>query len=220
MTLFVMLEGLSELGLVDFIGEQIGARLSVSLCLSCSADCVATGALIEVVPESGRLIAAINIMVWVSAILSAFIDNIPYTVTMVAVIEALSVRTGLPLRPLAWSLSLGTCLGGNGTLIGASANVVTAGIARAFAVSLFRFGCLEMERLEISFRLVLVLMSCDRVARASDLVQHVPQDRHAVHVPDGGGGQHLLDHRVWRGWSRISAEVERVVAVSSESEAR
>ena len=68
----------------------------------------------------------------VSAILSAFIDNIPYTVTMVAVIEALAERTGLPLRPLAWALSLGTCLGGNGTLIGASANVVTAGVARTY----------------------------------------------------------------------------------------
>jgi Na+/H+ antiporter NhaD/arsenite permease-like protein len=55
------------------------------------------------VPPGGRLIAALNIIVWVSAVLSAFIDNIPYTVTMVAVIEALSAEVCSPSLHLVCS---------------------------------------------------------------------------------------------------------------------
>jgi len=60
---------------------------------------------------------------------SAFIDNIPYTTAMVPVVVALSQQSALPIGPLIWSLAYGTCLGGNGTLIGASANVVACGLA-------------------------------------------------------------------------------------------
>ena len=82
-------------------------------------------------PEDHRLFVALMLLLWVSAIASAFIDNIPFTATMVPVMLEIAqdVDLDLPLGPLAWSLALGACLGGNGTLIGASANVATAGIA-------------------------------------------------------------------------------------------
>ena len=82
-----------------------------------------------------QLTVAVLLLLWVSAIASAFIDNIPYTATMVPVVLllALPVEHGgeleLELQPLIWALAFGACLGGNGTLIGASANVVTAGMA-------------------------------------------------------------------------------------------
>ena len=84
-------------------------------------------------PEENRLMVAILLLLWVSAIASAFIDNIPYTATMVPVVIELASNPDLGLQnslgPLAWALALGACLGGNGTIIGASANVVAAGLA-------------------------------------------------------------------------------------------
>ncbi len=71
-------------------------------------------------------------VLWVSAIASAFIDNIPFVATMIPMIKDLGVITGMPLGPLWWALSLGACLGGNGTIIGASANVVASGMAEDF----------------------------------------------------------------------------------------
>ena len=67
-------------------------------------------------------------ILWMSAILSALIDNIPYTATMIPLIENLGKYYD-NLNPLWWSLALGACLGGNGTLIGASANIVVADMA-------------------------------------------------------------------------------------------
>lgn len=70
------------------------------------------------------------LILWLSAILSAFIDNIPFVATMIPLIQDMGRLGGIAdLNPLWWSLSLGACLGGNGTLIGASANVVVAGMA-------------------------------------------------------------------------------------------
>jgi len=80
--------------------------------------------------SGGNLTAAIVIVLWVSAIASAFIDNIPFTATMLPVIAFLNQTIpGAESGVLWWSLSLGACLGGNGTMIGASANVVTVGLA-------------------------------------------------------------------------------------------
>jgi Na+/H+ antiporter NhaD/arsenite permease-like protein len=78
----------------------------------------------------GNLIVAIILIIWVSAIASAVVDNIPFTATMLPVVAYLTY-TIPSSRPdiLWWALSLGACLGGNGTLIGASANIVTAGFA-------------------------------------------------------------------------------------------
>lgn len=124
--LFVLMEALEELGLIDFIGTV-------------------TVDIIKSVPSGGdgRLAAAVVIILWVSALVSAFIDNIPYTAAMVPVVVRLGTdpALNLPLSPLIYALAFGTCLGGNGTLIGASANVVAAGISESqgFPISFNNF---------------------------------------------------------------------------------
>lgn len=79
-------------------------------------------------------------VLWLSAVLSAIVDNIPYTATMVPLLQELG-RQGLPIEPSIWALALGACLGGNATLIGASANVVVASMseARGRPISFVRF---------------------------------------------------------------------------------
>jgi Na+/H+ antiporter NhaD/arsenite permease-like protein len=67
-------------------------------------------------------------LLWLSAIASAIVDNIPYTATMIPVVQGLGAE-GLAIEPLWWALALGACLGGNATIIGASANVVVANLA-------------------------------------------------------------------------------------------
>ncbi|MDY3954872.1 MAG: hypothetical protein SOY83_05275, partial [Anaerovoracaceae bacterium] len=61
-------------------------------------------------------------------VLSAILDNIPFVATMIPLIISMG-DSGMDVMPLWWALSLGACLGGNGTLIGASANVVLSGIS-------------------------------------------------------------------------------------------
>jgi len=75
-------------------------------------------------------ITAIMIL-WVSAVASAVVDNIPFVATMIPVIESMASTFGGAdnLEPLWWSLALGACLGGNGSLVGASANLIVAGFA-------------------------------------------------------------------------------------------
>ena len=92
-------------------------------------------------------------ILWASAILSAFIDNIPFVATMIPLIKAMGPSLGgdAALLPLWWALSLGACLGGNGTLIGASANLVVAGLAER-AGTTFRF----VEFLKVAFPLMLI----------------------------------------------------------------
>ena len=79
----------------------------------------------------GDLTATAMVVMWVSAVLSAVVDNIPFVATMIPVIKSMAPTFGgsEQLLPLWWSLSLGACLGGNGTLVGASANLVVAGMA-------------------------------------------------------------------------------------------
>ncbi len=104
MAMFIVIKGVEALGVMEFIANGIlsFAKEYTSLML---------------------------VIVWVSAFVSAFIDNIPFVMSMIPVIKFIATATGLDPTPLYWSLSLGGCLGGNGTLIGASANVVVAGIA-------------------------------------------------------------------------------------------
>lgn len=85
-------------------------------------------ALIEKI-SGGNVLVIIAIILWISAIASAFIDNIPFAATMLPVIQNLSVTQGIDLSILAWTLAIGTDIGGSATPIGASANVV--GIATA-----------------------------------------------------------------------------------------
>ncbi|HML36985.1 MAG TPA: ArsB/NhaD family transporter [Bacillota bacterium] len=77
----------------------------------------------------GDLFLTAIAILWVSAIASAFIDNIPFVATMIPLILQMGEMTDMNITPLWWALSLGACLGGNGTAIGASANVVAIGIA-------------------------------------------------------------------------------------------
>lgn len=93
--LFVLMESLAKLGLIDFIGNQ-------------------TEAIILSVDEGYRLAVAIIIILWVSAIASAFVDNIPLTTMMIKVTISLTEKEALnmPLQPLVWALAFGACLGG------------------------------------------------------------------------------------------------------------
>ncbi|XP_050788038.1 P protein [Gopherus flavomarginatus] len=146
--LFVLMEALAHLHLIDYIGEQ-------------------TALLIKVVPEDQRLAVAIILVLWVSALASSLIDNIPFTATMIPVLLNLSQDpdVNLPVKPLIFSLAMGACLGGNGTLIGASANVVCAGIAEQHG-----YGFSFMEFFRLGFPMMIV--SCT-IGMCYLLVAHV-----------------------------------------------
>jgi Na+/H+ antiporter NhaD/arsenite permease-like protein len=106
MMLFIVVAGAEETGLIQIIADQVK---NIS---------------------GGSLVVAILMILWVSAIASAIIDNIPFTATMLPIVAYLTqVIPGAESGVLWWALSLGACLGGNGTMIGASANVVTVGMA-------------------------------------------------------------------------------------------
>ncbi|MGA2766368.1 MAG: SLC13 family permease [Spirochaetia bacterium] len=74
--------------------------------------------------SGGSLLIALSIILWVSALGSSIVDNVPFAATMAPLLRHLSGAAGFPVGPLVWSASLGTDIGGNGTPIGASANVV------------------------------------------------------------------------------------------------
>ncbi len=104
--LFMVIAGAEETGLIQIIAEWVR---NVS---------------------QGNLTVAVIMVLWVSAIASAFIDNIPFTATMLPIVAFLNTTIpGAESGILWWSLALGACFGGNGTMIGASANVVTVGLA-------------------------------------------------------------------------------------------
>lgn len=102
--LFIIVGGLEQVGVIRLMAEWV-----VGL----------TG---------GNLALTALIVLWVSAIASAFIDNIPFVATMIPLIKGIGAMSTINIVPLWWALSLGACLGGNGTLVGASANVVVAGM--------------------------------------------------------------------------------------------
>ncbi|CAL8309558.1 unnamed protein product [Lota lota] len=134
--LFVLMEALAQLQLIDYIGVQ-------------------TALLIKAVPEDQRLAIAIILVMWISALASSLIDNIPFTATMIPVLINLSQDedVNLPIKPLIFALAMGACLGGNGTLIGASANVVCAGIAEQHG-----YGFSFMEFFRLGFPMM--IMTC------------------------------------------------------------
>ena len=105
--LFIVVHGVDSTGLLKLLAEKM------------------------VTMTGGDLTATAMIILWSSAILSAIIDNIPFVATMIPLIKAMAPTFGGEhgLLPLWWALSLGACLGGNGTLVGASANLVVAGFA-------------------------------------------------------------------------------------------
>lgn len=75
-------------------------------------------------------------VLWVSGIVSGFLDNIPFTITMIPIVELMLEATPIPNNILWWALSLGACFGGNLTMIGASANIVSLGIAKQSGVEI------------------------------------------------------------------------------------
>ena len=77
----------------------------------------------------GNMVVTMMVILWVSAIVSSFLDNIPFVATLIPMILTMQSE-GMDVAPIWWALSLGACLGGNGTLIGASANVVLSGISK------------------------------------------------------------------------------------------
>ena len=103
--LFVLVSGLIETGVI--------AELAAKAIELTDGDVVATSLLI----------------LWLSAIASAFLDNIPFVATMIPMIQEMGNMGVSNLEPLWWSLALGACLGGNGSLIGASANLIVAGMS-------------------------------------------------------------------------------------------
>ncbi|MGX8796366.1 SLC13 family permease [Fusibacter sp. JL298sf-3] len=104
--LFVLVGGLQEVGVIDFLA----------------------GKLLDV--TNGNLFATTMLILWGSAIASAFLDNIPFVATMIPLIKSISEMSAMNVTPLWWALALGACLGGNGTLIGASANVIVSGMLK------------------------------------------------------------------------------------------
>ena len=90
----------------------------------------------------GRLWMAVLVILWVSGIASAIVDNIPYTATMLPITMFLTkTMPGAESGVLWWALALGACFGGNGTIIGASANVVTTGITEkaGYKITFYQF---------------------------------------------------------------------------------
>ncbi len=101
--LFIMVEALVEVGIIEVVAN---AALGLT---------------------DGNLQMTSMLLIWLSAVASGVVDNIPYTATMIPVVENLG--QAMPAGPLWWSLALGACLGGNATLVGAAANVVVANLS-------------------------------------------------------------------------------------------
>ncbi|NOJ70647.1 SLC13 family permease [Paenibacillus alvei] len=108
--LFILVGGLIEVGVINRLAE-----LTLGL-------------------TNGDMTKTSMLVLWVSGVASATIDNIPFVATMIPLLQDIGTQMGITdpnqLNPLWWSLALGACLGGNGTLIGASANVIVAGMAQ------------------------------------------------------------------------------------------
>jgi Na+/H+ antiporter NhaD/arsenite permease-like protein len=85
---------------------------------------------------SGNRALGVSAVLWISSLTSAFIDNIPFTASFIPVLTDLGNLSGVSVYPLWWALSAGAGLGGNGTIIGASANVIATGLAQARGVKI------------------------------------------------------------------------------------
>ncbi len=103
--LFIVVGGVEKMGVIDAMADSV------------------------IYLAGGSFMLALVAILWVSATSSAIIDNIPFTATMIPVVFSMAESMSVPSEPLLWALSLGACMGGNATLIGASANVVGAGLA-------------------------------------------------------------------------------------------
>jgi Na+/H+ antiporter NhaD/arsenite permease-like protein len=138
--LFMVIAGAEETGLIQVIAEWVR---DVS---------------------RGNLTVAVIMVLWVSAIASAFIDNIPFTATMLPIVYYLNhTIPGAESGVLWWALAMGACLGGNGTMIGASANVVTVGMAEKAGYHISFMGyikaCFAPMLITVAISMVYLLMA-------------------------------------------------------------
>ena len=131
--LFIVVGGMVETGVIGILAQWI---LNVT---------------------QGRTILTMLLVLWISAMLSSTLDNIPFVATMIPLIGALGTA-GMEIAPLWWALSLGACLGGNGTLIGASANVVLSGISKKHG-----YPITYMQFLKVGFPMMLLSVGLSTV---------------------------------------------------------
>lgn len=103
--LFVVVGGLVEVGIINSLAKYL------------------------ISATNGYLVLTMLVILWLSAIISSFLDNIPFVATLIPLILTMQSK-GLDVTPIWWATSLGACLGGNGTLIGASANIVLANVGK------------------------------------------------------------------------------------------
>lgn len=118
--LFVLVGGLQENGVIKWLAAH-------TMALTDGNHAVTTMAIL-----------------WLSAVMSAFVDNIPFVATMIPLIQDMGAMGYADLEPLWWALSMGACLGGNGTVIGASANVVALSLARKQNVFISFWGFMKV----------------------------------------------------------------------------
>jgi len=104
MALFILVGSLEEVGVIGILAEKM-----VSF-------------------TNGNLFVTTMLILWVSAIASAFLDNIPFVATMIPLVKDIGAMSTMSIMPLWWALALGACLGGNGSIVGATANVVVSGM--------------------------------------------------------------------------------------------
>jgi Na+/H+ antiporter NhaD/arsenite permease-like protein len=111
-----------------------------------------------VATTGGNLRVTVFAILWASAILSSIVDNIPFVATMIPLVKDMAPAFGGPdgLMPVWWALSLGACLGGNGTIIGASANLTVAGLAERAGI---RFAFVEYMKVAYPVMLVTIVVS-------------------------------------------------------------
>ena len=102
--LFVLVGSLESIGVISILAEKL---LTIT---------------------KGDIGVTTIVVLWMSSILSSFLDNIPYVATMIPLVNEMESLSSFDFEPVWWALSIGACLGGNGTIIGASANVVARGI--------------------------------------------------------------------------------------------
>ena len=104
----------------------------------------------------GDVMITIIVLVWASAIISSFLDNIPMVATLIPIIMAIG-NTGVDVMPYWWAISLGACIGGIGTLIGASANVVLSGMSKTYG---YPITFMDYTKVAFPMMLVFTAISC------------------------------------------------------------
>lgn len=135
--LFVLVAGLEHVGLIHILAEKL---------------LEATGGNVSVTTIG---------LLWASGIFSAAIDNIPFVATMIPLIKSVGELSGIPLEPLWWALALGADIGGNATIVGASANVIVSGMA---AKEGYKIGFVEYMKTAVPLTLMALVLCTAYVA--------------------------------------------------------